>query len=144
MSNHAVSLVTFTLWPLHLVFLFWYIYFFSLQLVKLDSLALYWNSNDDIGKLPSQEEWQVNPLRTDLSLHHMIERFFIVVLSWSRSWLLYLLSPTSEKIVLNQYHRNQYLQALAQEMSVHPAIGIHLIHLKLWAQVLHNGTFCGF
>lgn len=28
------------------------------KLVKLDSLALYWNSNDDIGKLPSQEEWQ--------------------------------------------------------------------------------------
>lgn len=140
-SNYEVSLVTFTLWPLHLVFLFWYIYFFSLQLVKLDSLALYWNSNDDIGKLPSQEEWQVNPLRTDLSLHHLIERFFIIVLSWSRSWLLCLLSSTSEKIVLNQYHRNQYLQALAQEMSRHPAIGIHL---KLWAQVLHNGTFSGF
>lgn len=70
-SNHAVSLVTFTLLYGHCIW-----YFFSLQLVKLDSLALYWNSNDDIGKLPSQEEWQVNPLRTDLSLHHLIERFF--------------------------------------------------------------------
>ena len=37
------------------------------------------------------------------------------------------------KTVLNQYHRHQYLQALAQEMSVHPAIGIHL---KLWAEAM--------
>ncbi|KAL9987727.1 hypothetical protein ACROYT_G002078, partial [Oculina patagonica] len=27
------------------------------KLVKLDSLALYWNTKDDIGKLPSQEDW---------------------------------------------------------------------------------------
>ena len=67
----------------------WYFYFdvfiFSLQLVKLDSLALYWNSNDDIGKLPSQEEWQVITLRTDLNLHHLMQVFFIIVLSWSQS-----------------------------------------------------------
>ncbi|XP_022794312.1 vacuolar protein sorting-associated protein 13A-like [Stylophora pistillata] len=27
------------------------------KLVKLDSLALYWNTKDDIGKLPTQEDW---------------------------------------------------------------------------------------
>ena len=87
MSNHAVSLVTFTLLYGHCIwnFVFDTFIFFTLQLVKLDSLALYWNSNDDIGKLPSQEEWQVITLRTDLCLHHLIERFFIVVLSWSRT-----------------------------------------------------------
>ena len=151
LSNHSVSLATFKtklFWPTEFILYghcIWNFYFdtsifFTLQLVKLDSLALYWNSNDDIEKLPSQEEWQVITLRTDLSLHHLIERFFIIALSWSRSWLLYLLSPTSEKTVLNQYHRKQYLQAFAQEMSVHPAIAIHQ---KLWAQVLHIGTFSG-
>lgn len=33
--------------------------FLAGQLVKLDSLALYWNTKDDIGKLPSQEDWVV-------------------------------------------------------------------------------------
>ena len=34
-------------------------FFLAGQLVKLDSLALYWNTKDDIGKLPSQEDWVV-------------------------------------------------------------------------------------
>jgi len=33
--------------------------FLAGQLVKLDSLALYWNTKDDIGKLPTQEDWVV-------------------------------------------------------------------------------------
>jgi len=33
--------------------------FLAGQLVKLDSLALYWNTKDNIGKLPTQEDWVV-------------------------------------------------------------------------------------
>ncbi|KAK2568113.1 Intermembrane lipid transfer protein VPS13C [Acropora cervicornis] len=29
----------------------------SAKLMKLDSLALYWNTNDDFGKLPTNEDW---------------------------------------------------------------------------------------
>ena len=45
------------------IFILIYLFISTLQLVKLDSLALYWNSNDDIGKLPSQEKWKVITLR---------------------------------------------------------------------------------
>ena len=30
--------------------------------MKLDSLALYWNTNDDFGKLPTNEDWVVTAL----------------------------------------------------------------------------------
>ena len=30
--------------------------------MKLDSLALYWNTIDDIGKLPTKEDWVVTAL----------------------------------------------------------------------------------
>ena len=51
------------------------------QLVELHSLALYWNTKDDIGKLPSQEDWVVITLVL----------FFIV--QWSSSYTVCVIIP---------------------------------------------------
>ena len=53
---------------------------------------------------------------------------------------LQILLSLIHQLLINQYHRHQYPQALAQEMSEHQAI---VIHLKPWTQVLHSGAFSG-